>query len=449
MIRTIKFKIILLIAGIALSCQLSAQEIIRLSLDGAVQYALENNYDIINPNKDVEISEKQVAATMAIGFPQINAVVDYTNFLELPTSLIPAEFFGGEPGDFIEVSFGTEHNLTADLTLTQLIFSGSYIVGLQAAKEVVDVSRKMMIKNETELKEKVENAYYVVLVTEETLTIIDSTLASLYKMQWEIQETFKQGFVEDTDVDQIDLLVSDLEATSINIVKQLQVAKNYLKFILGMEINQPIILTDDLESLITVLDEDALLSDKFDHTRNINYQLIQGRQHLKEYKLKNEKAQYLPSMVGFVSVSENAQRTSFDFYESNQPWFRTSLWGINLSVPIFSSGQRKNNVQKAKLELEQIHVMDEQVREGLTLEFETSRSNYQNALAVYAQNKKNVGIADKIYRKTMLKYSEGVSSSMDLLQSYNQYLNSQSSYISAMVDLLGAKTALEKVLTKY
>lgn len=446
----IKFKIILLITGIMLFwCHLSAQEAIPLSLGEAVKYALENNYDIINSQKDVEISEKQVSATMAIGFPQINANLDYTNFLELPTSLIPAEFFGGEPGEFIEVSFGTEHNFSAEATLTQLIFNGSYIVGLQAAKEVVDVSRKMMIKNETELKQTVENAYYVVLVTEETLTIIDSTLATLYKMQWEVSETFKQGFLEDTDVDQIDLLVSELEASRINVNKQVQITRNYLKFIIGMEIAQPVILTDNLESLIISLDEDALLTDQFDHTRNINYQLIQGRQHLKEFNLKNEKAQYLPSMVGFLSVSENAQRLEFNFFDVKKPWFRTSLFGVNLSIPILSSGQRKNSVQKARLELEQVHVMDRQVKEGLLLEFETSRSNYQNALAVYAQNIKNVSTADKIYRKTILKYSEGVSSSMDLLQSYNQYLNSQSSYISSMVALLGAKTALEKVLTKY
>ena len=446
----IKFKIILLITGIMLSfCHISAQEAIQLSLDGAVKYALENNYDIINSHKDVEISEKQVSATMAIGFPQINANLDYTNFLKLPTSLIPAEFFGGEPGEFIEVQFGTEHNLSAEATLTQLIFNGSYIVGLQAAKEVVDVSRKMMIKNETELKQTVENAYYVVLVTEETLTIIDSTLATLYKMQWEVSETFKQGFVEDTDVDQIDLLVSELEASRINVNKQVQITRNYLKFIIGMEIAQPIILADNLESLIISLNEDALLTDQFDYTRNINWQLIQGRQHLKKFNLKNEKAQYLPSMVGFLSVSENAQRSKFNFFDVEEQWFRTSMFGVNLSIPILSSGQRKNSVQKARLELEQVQVMDRQVKEGLLLEFETSRSNYQNALAVYAQNKKNVATADKIYRKTILKYSEGVSSSMDLLQSYNQYLNSQSSYISSMVALLGAKTALEKVLTKY
>jgi len=445
-----RIKIFILISGLFfIGNSVIAQDPINLSLTGAVEYAMENNYDIINSEKDIGISEKQVAATMAIGFPQINATVDYTNFLELPTSLIPAEFFGGEPGDFIEVQFGTEHNLTAEATLSQLLFNGSYLVGLQAAKELVDVSRKMLIKNKTDLKEAVENAYYIVLVTGETLTIIDSTLNTLYQMQWEIQETFKQGFVEDTDVDQIDLLVSDLEASRINVVKQVQIVKNFLKFQIGMEIAQPIILTDNLESLIISLDEDALLTDQFDHTRNINYQLIQGRQALKEYNLKNEKAQYYPSMVGYLSVSENAQRSEFNFLNIDQQWFRTSLFGVNLSIPILSSGQRRHNVQKARLELEQVQVMDQQVKEGLLLEFETSRSNYQNALAVYAQNKKNVATADKIYRKTILKYSEGVSSSMDLLQSYNQYLNSQSSYISSMVALLGAKTSLEKVLTKY
>jgi outer membrane protein TolC len=211
---------------------------------------------------------------------------------------------------------------------------------------------------------------------------------------------------------------------------------------------QIIHLTDDLEKLLLDVDDPALISNGFDYLQHVDYRLIQGQETLKSFNLKNKQAQYLPSLNGFLSLTENAQRTEFDFFQAGEDWFRTSMFGINLSIPILASGQRRHEIEKAKMELQQVQVLNQQVKEGLQLEYITALADYKSTLEIYDNKKKNVDLADKIYKKTMLKYSEGLSTSMDLLQSYNQYLDAESNYLTSMVDLLVAKSRLEKVLSR-
>jgi len=267
-------------------------------------------------------------------------------------------------------------------------------------------------------------------------------------MLFEVGETYKNGFIEDTDVSQIELLVSDLEAARLQVSQQVEVVTNYLKFQIGVTAGQTIHLTDDLDKLLLDVADPSLISDGFDYSRHVDYRLILGQETLKSFNLKNKKAQYLPSLMGFLSVSENAQRSEFDFFQSGEDWFRTSMVGINLSIPILSSGQRHHEIEKAKMELQQVQVLNQQVKEGLQLEYITALADYRSSLEIYDNKKKNVDLADKIYKKTILKYAEGISTSMDLLQSYNQYLDAESSYLTSMVDLLMAKTRLEKVMTR-
>jgi len=428
--------------------RVSSQEAMDLSLEQAIGYGLEHNYVIRNSTTDVDISRKQVASVTAIGLPQINATVDYSNFIELPTSLIPGEFFGEEPGTFIPIQFGTKHNLSAEASLSQLIFNGSYIIGLQAARSVVEVSQLKLERDQANLKETITNAYCSALVVHESLDIIDSLLFTLRRMLFEVGKTYENGFIEDTDVSQIELLVSDLEATRLKVSQQVEVVTNYLKFQIGVAAGQTIHLTDDLEKLLLDVDDPALISNGFDYLQHVDYRLIQGQETLKSFNLKNKQAQYLPSLNGFLSLTENAQRTEFDFFQAGEDWFRTSMFGINLSIPILASGQRRHEIEKAKMELQQVQVLNQQVKEGLQLEYITALADYKSTLEIYDNKKKNVDLADKIYKKTMLKYSEGLSTSMDLLQSYNQYLDAESNYLTSMVDLLVAKTRLEKVLSR-
>jgi outer membrane protein TolC len=430
------------------SDSLLGQQIPSFTLEEAIQYALTNNYGIRNSQTDVTISKKKVQEMTALGLPQISASASYTNFLELPTSLIPGEFLQKPPGTFIEIQFGTPHNAEGNITLSQLIFDGSYLIGLKASRVYVDMSKTLLQKNRIELREDISSAYYNVIILEESKKIADSTLTTLKQMLFEVQETFKSGFIENTDVDQIELLVQDLETGVLNLNKQLEIAYNYLKFLMGMGISQPIRLTDNINTLIQNMNESILLDSPFDFTQNVDYRVIQTQQVLKTMNMKVKKAAFMPSLAGYISLTENAQRTSFNFFTANESWFRTSQFGISLSIPILSSGMRSSALQQAKLEVDKVKVLDEQVKEGLLLEYTTARSNFQNALQVYTNKNRSADIAYRIYKKTLLKYREGVASSMDIQQSYNQYLTSLSTLFGSMRDLLAAKSKLEKVLTR-
>ena len=205
---------------------------------------------------------------MAIGFPQLNAGVNYTDYIALPTMIIPAGTFGpGSPRQ--EVQFGTKYNAAAEATASQLIFDGKYIVGVQASKRFLERTQQEFIKSKLDMYEAVSAAYYRVLVAENTLKILDSTMAYMQDMLYETRITFEAGFAEETDVDQLQLIVSDLEANIILTETQVDIAYAYLNFLCGLKIEDNVVVTDKLEDLLQQINYSALLNDPFNYENNI------------------------------------------------------------------------------------------------------------------------------------------------------------------------------------
>jgi len=434
--------------SIILSVKTGAQEIKRFTLEEAQQYALENNYDVKNAGTDVEIARKRVKENLAIGLPQVIAGAGYTNYIELPTQLIPAEFFGGEPGEFQEIQFGTQHNATWNASLSQLIFSGQYIVGVMASKAYVGLIEGSLQKSEIEIKDAIAKAYYPVIILKENKKVFDSTLISLNKMLYETEEYYKSGFLEDTDVDQLKLLISDMETTIANIDNQLEIASNMLKYQMGLNANVEIEVTDKLDDLLAEVNKDFLLNSSFDYNNHIDYKLLKDQERMAVLQLKLKRSEYYPTLSGYYSFQQDAQRNKFNFFNGNQKWFTNQMVGVQLDVPIFSSGNRKYKVQQAKLEIEKIKVMDNQLQQGLSLKVRTIKSEFNNKYLIYLNKKMAVSNAEKIYQKTEIKYREGISTSLELSQTYNQYLTNQIEYLTSILELLNKKSELEKELTK-
>ncbi|MCD4665573.1 MAG: TolC family protein [Bacteroidales bacterium] len=378
----------------------------------------------------------------------MNASAGYTNFIELPTSLIPAEFFGGEQGEFAEIQFGTQHNATWNASLNQLIFSGEYIVGLMASKAYVGLIESNLEKNEIEIKDAIAHAYYPVIILKENKKMFDSTLISLNKMLYETEEYYKSGFVEDTDVDQLRLLIADMETTITNINNQLEITNNMLKYLMGINANEEIEVTDKLQDLLAEVHRDFLLNASFDYNNHIDYKMLKDQEKMALLQLKLKKSEYMPTLSGFYSYQQDAMRDNFTFFASDQKWFTNQLFGIQLDVPVFSSGNRKYKVQQAKLEIDKIKVMDDQLKQGLSLKVRTVKAEFNNSYLIYTNRKMSVTNAEKIYQKTEIKYREGLSTSLELSQTYNQYLTNQIEYLASILELLNKKSELEKELTK-
>ncbi|MCD4731889.1 MAG: TolC family protein [Bacteroidales bacterium] len=425
----------------------SAQEIKSFTLKEAQQYAIENNYDVINAGTDVEIARKKVKENLAIGLPQVNASAGYSNYFELPTSLIPAEFMGGNPGEFAELQFGTQHNATWNASISQLLFSGQYIVALMATKAFVDLNETNYQKSEIEIKDIIARSYYPVIILKENKKVFDSTLVSLSKMLYETEEYYNAGFLEDTDVDQLKLLIADMQATITNIDNQLKIAYNMLKYQLGMRADDEIKITDNLENLLAEVDKEILLNSSFNFNNHIDYKLLKNKEEMAFLQMKLDQSQYYPTLSGFYQFQQDAMRNDFSFF-NNDKWYTNQMLGIQLEVPIWSSGQRKNKVQQSKLEIEKLKVMDNQLQQGLTLKVSTVKSEFNNAYLIYLNRKMAVNNAEKIYQKTEVKYREGIANSLDLSQTYNQYLTNQIEYLTSILDLLNKKSELEKELTK-
>jgi outer membrane protein TolC len=435
-----------MLLSVLLSLEVMAQETMQFSLKDAQVYALENNYDIINAGTDVEIARKKVKENLAIGLPQVSGKIGYNNNLELPTTLLPGEIIN-QPGQDVPVQFGTQHNANWGAELTQLIFSGTYLVGVMAARAYVDVVESSFEKSEIGIKNTIAKSYYPVIILQENKKVFDSTLQSLNNMLYETEAYHQSGFIEDTDVDQLKLLISDMETTITNINNQLQIATNMLKYQMGLESDANIEVTDKMDDLLAAVDREFLLDSKFDYNNHIDYKLLKGQTELSNLKLKLNQSEYWPTLVGFYSYNQNAMRDEFNFF-TDKKWYTSQMLGLQLDVPIFSSGNRKFKVQQAKLELEKMSVMDRQLQQGLSLRVKTVKADFNNAYLIYMNRKMSVGNAEKIYQKTEIKYKEGLSTSLDLSQTYNQYLNAQISYLTSILDLLIKKADLEKELTK-
>lgn len=445
MIKKINPLLVLLYLLTAYSSNLQAQTQYRFSLEEALAFAYENNYEILSSYKDIEAAEKQVKEYMAIGFPQVNANITYTDYLELPTMIIPPGSFGPDsPGQ--EIQFGTKYNATASATASQLIFDGKYIVGLQASQRLLEKNKQQFIKTRLDMYEAVSAAYYRILVAEDTKVILDSTMSYMQTMLYETRITFEAGFVEETDVDQLELIVADLEANIILTNTQVEIAYAYLKFLCGLMIDDNVEVTDQLDDLIAQVNHTALLNNPFNYENNIDYRLLRTQYNIAELQLKLEKSEYLPNLSAFINYQTQAQRKQWNFFNMQEKWYGASFWGVEMNIPIWSSGVRSARVQQAKINLEKLDIADKQLKTGLAIQMKTAQSEFNNAYLVMMNKTLAMKTAEKILRITSEKYREGISSSLDLLQANNQFLGNTSDYIMAMQEVLIKKLALEKLM---
>lgn len=418
------------------------------SLEQAINHALNNNYTAINSGRDIESAKKKKWETTAMGLPQINGSLDYQNNFELQKSLIPAEFFGGNKGEFIEVAFGTKHSMTAKATLSQLIFDGSYIVALQASKTYLKYYENAKQKTAIETKEMVINAYGNVLLAEEGIIILEKNKATLDKTLFDTKETFKNGLIEEENVEQLQITLTSIISNLNYNRRLLDVSYKMLKIILGIDINDDLKLTDKLDNL-TLSNLDIIFSQtEFNATDNINYQMALNFQEQRELEVKLEKSKALPSLSANVNFGYNAFGDQFQFFTQNQKWLNYSNLGVNLNVPIFSSLARSSRTQQAKIALDKAKTQLTETEQRLKLQYASAKSEYEFSIEEYETAKTNLNLAERIEKKQQIKFIEGLSSSFDFNDAQRQLYAAQQKYLQSMVEIINKKASLEKVINK-
>lgn len=454
---------LMLLSVFGLSQMLQAQEKtsapVSLSLKQAQEYALENNTNAKNALIDLELAKKKIWETLSIGLPQLNATANYQHLFTVPeisfggssyltTDLPPGTaitasdilneniYMAFRPGE--PVKLGVKDNVTLDITLSQLIFSGEYLVGVQASKVYYLLSDQAKIKTDLDIRESVANTYSLALVLEQSRNTLSQSLENVNTTLSEMRVMFEQGFIENTDVDQMELNSLNLTNSLNSMQRQVDVTRDLLKFQMGMPFENMIVLTDSLESITGEVTMETLVANSFNLSQNISYQMMETQEKLTEYNLKREKTTYLPSLAAVYQHSEKMNKPEFDFAPRD-------LIALSMSIPLFSSGQRNSKVQQRKLELEKIVNSKQNVASGLQLEYDNAMNELTTTWATYLNTKKNIELTKRIYDKMQIKYKEGISSSLDLTNAQNQYLTALGNYYNANYALITAKNKLDKL----
>jgi outer membrane protein TolC len=430
------------------------KEIFKLSISDAQAFALKNNRTIKSAKIDVSSMDKQIWASIATGLPQFNFDANYQHQFVIPElNLGPYLDVNSLPDGVVNKSdllnayknspsyaLGVRNNTVFNFTISQLIFSGEYIVGLQASKVVKQVTEKALVKIENQTEETVATTYYLVLVLDENARVLRESLKSTDQTYSDLVKMNQEGFNEETDVDQMKIGRSNILTLITSIDAQKELSMKLLKYQLGIGFDQPVLLTDSLPGIIAQGNIKYLSSPEFDVKNSIDYKMISDQEKVSSLLLKRQQAKQIPTISGFYRHQEQSNMPAFNFAVKD-------IIGVTLSLPIITSGLRNANIGMAKYDLMKTRLNKENIEQGLILEFETARSSYQTAFSNFTTNKESMLLSKKVYDKTVIKYKEGVSTSFELTQNQAQFLTAESNYYNSVLSLLNDQAKLDRILS--
>lgn len=416
------------------------------SLEEAIEYAIDSSYNAINARRDIEAAIKRKWETTADGLPQIDANIDYQNNLKRPVQLLPAEITGGPPGTFIPVQFGTKQNLSATATATQLLFDGSYLVALRASKTFLDYTNTTTQKTLLEVRKSVIDAYGNVLLAQELVTILESNQTTLQKNYDETKEIFENGLQEEEAVEQLQITFLQITNQLNNAKRLVGITQEMLNLTLGIPLVHEITLTEDLDNLAEENISLTLMNTEGSIEQNLDYKLAQNLIEQREHEYNLERTKALPRLTTFLNYGTTANSEKFTFLNDNQQWFQSSIWGVSLNIPIFSSLKRSAKTAQARIALDQAETQFDQAKEQIRLQIDRAKNDYQFAIENYQTAKQNLKLAERIENKNQIKFTEGLATSFELRQAQTQLYQTQQEFLESMLEVINKKAALETIL---
>ncbi len=429
---------LLLISSLKSTAQQEPKGTSEFSLQGSIDYALKHNVNYLNAEADILQTKYKKNEITGIGLPQINGSADLKDYIELPTSLLPGQFFGAPAGTFIPVRFGTQYNATAGISVSQLLFSSDYILGVQAAKEFSQLAEKNLQRSKAETVQNVSKAYYMVLVNRERIKLLDANIGRLKKLLDDLKAYNKEGFVEKIDVDRIEVTYNNLITEKTKTERLIGLSESLLKFQMGYKINDPISLSDKLIDNVPEsgqIGEDA----KINYSNRPEYALLESQRTINTLDLRRNRMAYLPSLVSYGAWNYNAQRTQFDLFDASKKWFPIGIIGATLNVPIFDGLQKHWKIEQAKVALMKTNNTLHGLELAIDMETTSASVAYNNALASMETQKKNMALAQSIYDVSEKKYQQGIGSNVELLNAQTSLTESQTNYYNALYDMLIAR----------
>ena len=438
-----------ILPALAIAAVAGAQGPLQMSLQQAMDMAAQQSYAVQASELEAEKARQKVKEITAIGLPQINGEVGLTNYIDVPTTLIPNFFTPGEGPEYIAASFGVPWSAKAGLSLTQLIFDGSYLVGLQATRALSEQSQLDLQKAQADARNQAAKAYFGVLAAEEGARLAGEGVPLMEKNLREVTAMMESGFMEQTDVDRITIQFEQVKAQERSYRSQAEVARMLLALTLGVPQGTPITLTDGLEGILEDGTEKGLTEQTLDPGTHVEQLQANSLVRLQELNMRNEKAKALPNLAGFFSHQQQWNGPDFEPFGGPYDWYPATLWGLTLNVPLFSSGMRYHRVQQADLTLKQVEVNRTATEQRLRAEVEQQRTAARTATDNFQTEKRNLELARNIFDRTTIKFNNGSAASFELTQEQGNYLLAQQGYVQRLVQLLMARADLRKALDIY
>lgn len=421
----------------------------KLSLKEAKEYALENNANIKNAELDKIRAEKDVKETRANLFPQINAEIQGQRNFDIRTNVIEFDFPGQTGSRKSEVKFGTDYNADLSVNASQLIFDGSFFMGLKASKTYVQLSKKQFEQQERDTKEKVAKAYYSALVTSRNLSILRKNVDQVEQNLYETKEMYKSGMIEELDVDRLRLTLKNLKNQVKKVEREQSTSRKLLKFQMGYPIKDTIALENTLDTSLPLNKRKKVIPDNFSPSQRIELKTLNVRKRLAELNRKQYNKRYLPTINAFAGHQQLARRDEFNFFDGSQEWFPATFAGLTVSIPIFDGFRKSAQVQKAKIDKQKLENQEDNLKQSIRLEVNQAKKDYNTAIDRAKNRKENLELARKIYKQSKTKYDEGVGSSLEVTEARNDLFEAQSTYINAIYEYLIAEIDLKKALGSY
>ena len=426
-----------------------SQDQTSFSLAEAEEFGVNNNEKMKNSLLDVEAARKRVWETTAIGLPQISAEGSFQHLIDIPTQVVDASLFNpmAPPGEVMEFQMGQKFTTGLTFNVNQLLFNGSYIVGLQFSKHWMKMSENSVERTKFEIKAMVREAYYTVLVAQKNVELMDSILLSTEKLQTETEVLFNNGFILKEDADQIKLTLNRIKNQKITAERQVEIAMNLLKLQMGYDFDKELQLTENLDDVLNDILANSPVNTDYNPNDNSTFQMLTEQKVLDEFNVRNEKSKYYPSVSAFFSHSQNAFRNEFNFF-ANEPWYPTTIWGLGVQIPITTSGQQVMKVQQAEITVEKDQNNIENLERSLEFQELQLKAEFLNAFDQMNIEKENVELASFIYAQALKKKKLGAISSLEVTQLQNQLLQAEGTYIGSIMSLLNVKIQLDKLFNK-
>ena len=446
---------------------------LSLSLAEAQTLALENAYAMQYARLDQQKAERDVKELTATGLPQLNLIADYSQYIDIPTQVVPAdafgfpdyltEFLGGvaeqtgvplnapapDPDGLSELQFGNEHTANVGLQASQLVFSGSYFVGLQASKLYAESRVQAIERTADEVRASVAEAYHGVCAAEANASMLAEMKLAIAAQLDEVRAMQGAGFLDATAVDQLALALMDLEQQADYAETQVGLLKAVLAFQIGLPPAQSIRLTENLEALAAQSSGADLLSRSFNPMALPGLREQQAFVELAGLDVKNRRAEGLPQIAAFYNFQQNAQRSAWDFFDPDGAWYDVQLWGVNFSMPLWTSFGGKQRVEKAQIEHDRARLGYEQMERAADLEFRSAKAAYENAVRQEQNRGEALGLAQKIYNRVQTGHQEGVNTSFELADARNRLIEAQGGLIGAQMSTLNARVRLQAALSDF